>query len=160
MEKSNFERLIALADEAFDYRTDPDQIEVTDEQRAKLLALHPATMTAYNTPQGPGAWLMIIPTTRAVMERFIKNEISEKQLLEDTEPGDVFETIYLCSALVLEEYRRKGITEQLTLEAIAAIRKEHNIQALYVWPFSDGGDKLAGKVAAEMGLPLYKRADR
>lgn len=157
MEKSNFERLIELADEAFDYRSDPDQIEVTDEQREKLLALHPATMTAYNTPQGPAAWLMMIPTTYAVMEQFLKGDITEKQLLEVTNPGDKFEAIYLCSALVLEEYRRKGITEQLTLDAIAAMSKAHDIKALYVWPFSQGGDKLAEKAAARVGLSLYKR---
>lgn len=157
MALSNFERLIAMADEAFDYRTDPDQIEVTDEQREKLLALHPSTMTAYNTPQGPAAWLMVIPTTTEVMEQFIKGEITEKQLLQLTSPEDKFEAIYLCSALVLEEYRRKGITEKLTLDAIAAMRREHGIKALYVWPFSDGGDKLAEKVAREVGLPLYKR---
>ena len=156
--KSNFERLIALADEAFDYRSDPDQIEMTDEQREKFMAIHPATMQAENNENGPVAWLLVLPTTLPLMERFVKHEISEKELLELTPVGVPYEAIYLCSALVLEEYRRKGITLRLTLKAIDEIRSNNPIQALFVWPFSEGGDHTAEKVATIAGLPLISRA--
>lgn len=157
MAQSNFERLIQLADEAFDYRSDPDQIEMTDEQRSKLIAIHPATLQAENNEGGPVAWLLVLPTTLQLMERFVKHEISEKELLDLTPIGVPYQAIYLCSALVLEEYRRKGITMRLTLKAIAEISKNNPVEALFVWPFSDGGDKVAEKVAATLKLPLMTR---
>jgi hypothetical protein len=58
---------------------------------------------------------------------------------------------------VLEEYRRKGITQNLTLTAIDMIRLEHPITNLFVWPFSDEGDKSAQRIADICGLPLVKR---
>lgn len=157
MAKSNFERLIALADEAFGYRDDPDQIEMNDEQRAKFAAIHPATMSAENNEDGPVAWLLLLPTTQELMNMFIQAKISEKQLLEMTPLSGSYDAIYLCSALVLEEYRRKGITERLGLKALAEIAKTHPIKTLFVWPFSDAGDEAARKIAARAGLPLLKR---
>lgn len=157
MAKSNYERLIELADEVFDYRDDPDQIEMTPEQREKFMVIHPATMSAENTADGPVAWLLLLPTTYELMEEFVKGELSEKKLLELTPVGVKYDAIYLCSALVLEEYRRKGITESLALEAYKQISALHPIRALFVWPFSDAGDKSADHIAAKIGLPLFKR---
>ena len=158
MALSNFERLIQLADEAFDYREDPDQIGMNEEQRSKLLAIHPATMQAENNENGPVAWLLVVPTTYDLMRQFIEHNISEKQLLEMTPVGVPYDAIYLCSALVLEEYRRKGIAEKLTLKAIDEISNSNPISTIFVWPFSDGGDKVAEKVARETKLPLLTRS--
>ena len=38
-------RLIRLAEETFDARNDPEQLSMTEEDRARLLALHPATLS-------------------------------------------------------------------------------------------------------------------
>lgn len=149
-----------LADDVFSYRTDPDQINVTDKERKKLEQIHPSTLSEYNEGDGPIAWILAIPTTAEVMNRFVNNTISERELLEQTNPGDKYTAIYLCSALVLEECRHKGIAKKLSLDAIAAMNKENTIQALYVWPFTDGGDKLSEAIAREAGLPLLKRMDK
>ncbi len=159
MTLSKFERMLQLADEAFEYRSDPGQISVDEEQRERLEQIHPATLSEYNEGDGPIAWVMVIPTRAAIMQQFINHEITELQLLQLTQPGDDYDTIYLCSAMVLEEYRRKGIAMQLTLKAIADIRKEHNMQTLFVWPFSEGGDSLSMLIAEQLGLPLLKRVD-
>ena len=159
MPQSNFERMIQLADEVFSYRTDPDQISVTEKEREKLEQISQATLSEYNEGDGPIAWIMLIPTTTKVMQDFITHMISERQLLEQTLPGEKYDAIYLCSALVLEEYRHKGIALKLTLDAIRTIQKDHEIKALYVWPFTDGGDKLADVTAERVGLPLFKRED-
>lgn len=159
MALSNFERMIQLADVVFSYRSDPDQISVTEKEREQLEAIHPSTLSEYNEGNGPIAWIMMIPTTTEVMQQFISHNISEHQLLEQTKLGSSYSAIYLCSALVLEEYRHKGISLKLCLDAISAISQEHDITALYVWPFTEGGDKLAEVIAAKAGLPLLKRAE-
>src|ERR1051326_4376820 len=113
--KPNFERMLQLAGEVFDARHDPDQLQMTDGDREKLQRLHPSTMTEFADANGPVVWILLIPTTIAVMEDFLAGKISESDLLKKTKPGEKFESIYLCSAMVLEEYRKKGLAKKLCL---------------------------------------------
>jgi len=146
-----------LVTEFFDTRNDPDQISVTPQDRAKLESIHPATLSEYTDGDGPVVWIMLIPTTKAIMDRFITGTITEQQLLNETKPGTVYDTIYLCSASVLPEYRRKGLAKKVTIDAINSIREDHPIIALFYWPFSDDGRKLARSIARETGLPLFEK---
>jgi hypothetical protein len=157
MALSNFERLIRLADEVFAVKSDPSQLDVNPEVRARLLKIHPNTLSEYNEGNGPVAWLLLIPTTLNLMNRFLCKEISEKELFEQTPLNTKYETIYLCSALVLEEYRRKGLTQNLALSAIENIRKTHPLKAAFVWAFSPEGDLAAETIALLAKLPLHKR---
>jgi hypothetical protein len=155
--KKNLQRMIALVTEFFDTRNDPDQISVSEEQRTLLEAIHPDTMSEYANEDGPVVWILMIPTTSNVMQRFLKGDISEKQLLLETHPGDTFDTIYLCSAYVLPEFRRKGLAKKVALKAIANMRKDHPINALFYWPFSEDGKASAQALAKQLGLPLYEK---
>ncbi len=153
----NLNRMIQLVTEFFDTRNDPDQISVTPHDRAKLESIHPATMSEFVEGDGPVVWIMLIPTTKAIMDRFITGAITEQQLLNETNPGMVYDTIYLCSASVLPEYRRKGLAKKITIDAINAIRKDHPITTLFYWPFSDDGRNLAQSISEETGLPLFEK---
>ena len=157
MALSNFERLIQLADEVFAVKNDPSQLDVNQEVLDRLKRLHPASISEYNDGNGPVAWVLLIPTTLDLMNRFLKSEISEKELFDQTPLDTTYEAVYLCSALVLEEYRRKGITKQLVLKAIENIRMDHPLKALFVWAFSPEGDLAAETIARLASLPLYKR---
>lgn len=154
---SNFERLIQLADEVFAVKSDPSQLDVNQEVLERLKNIHPNTISEYNEGNGPVAWVLLIPTTNDLMNRFLKSEISEKELFELTPPNTTYEAVYLCSALVLEEFRRRGITKQLCIGAIENIRKKHPIKAVFVWAFSPEGDLAAETIARLASLPLYKR---
>jgi GNAT superfamily N-acetyltransferase len=157
--KDNFQRLVQLADEVFAYKDDPDQLNVNPRVLDKLHQMHPLTLSDYSDEGGPVVWLLVIPTTTALMHRFLIKEISEKELFELTPLNIKYDALYLCSALVLEEYRRKGITLRLLLEAIEAIKRDHPLESLFVWPFTKEGNKLAEKVAQLTQMPLYKRLD-
>jgi ribosomal protein S18 acetylase RimI-like enzyme len=159
MALSNFERMLRLAGDVFDVKNDPSQLDVNEKVMKRLLRLHPATMSEYNDGKGPVVWILVIPTSLDLMNRFLNKKITEQEILDLTRPDTSYEAIYLCSALVLEEYRRKGIARKLTLEAIESIRKKHPIQSLFVWPFSTGGDALAKSIASLTGLPLKVRKD-
>jgi GNAT superfamily N-acetyltransferase len=154
---SNFERLIQLADEVFAVKSDPTQLDVNQKVLERLHKIHPATVSEYDDGNGPVAWVLLIPTTLDLMNRFLETEISEEALFELTPLNAKYEAIYLCSALVLEEYRRKGITKQLCINAIESIRKEHPLNAAFVWAFSKEGDRAAETIARLAGLPLFKR---
>ena len=123
----------------------------------RLRMLHPATISEYDDGNGPVAWIILIPTTLDLMRSFVQGNISEKDLFAMTMPGKQYDAIYLCSAMVLKEYRRKGFAKRLTLAAIDAIRKDHPIQALFVWAFSKAGDLGSENMAVLTSLPLYKR---
>lgn len=154
---SNYQRLINLAEEVFSVKSDPNQLDVNQEVIERLKRIHPATVSEFSDENGPVAWLLVIPTIPDLMNRFLAMEISEKELFELTPLNSVYEAVYLCSALVLEEYRRKGIAKQLALKAIADISKDHPINALFVWAFSKEGDLAAEALARLTGLPLYRR---
>ena len=157
MALSNFERLIQLADEVFAVKSDPSQLDVNQEVLERLYQLHPATVSEYNEGNGPVAWVLLIPTTLDLMNKFLENKISEKELFNLTPLDTKYEAVYLCSALVLDEYRRKGITKKLALNAIEDMRKEHPLKVAFVWAFSPEGDLVAETIAHQASLPLYKR---
>jgi ribosomal protein S18 acetylase RimI-like enzyme len=157
MPLSNFERLIRLAEEVFAVKSDPSQLDVNQQVIEHLIKIHPATVSEYRVKDGPAAWLLVIPTTTDLMNRFLAHKISEKELYELTPMDTTYEALYLCSALVLEEYRRQGITRKLALDAIASIRKDHPLKALFAWSFSREGELAAENIAMLAGLPLFNR---
>jgi hypothetical protein len=151
---NNFEKMMQIIDETFATRNDPGQIQVTNAQRKKLAQIHPATLSQVANEDGPLIWVLLIPTTKDIMEAFISGKISEKELLAQTKVDDPYDCIYLCSASTLPEARGKGQTKAVCINAIKEISKEHKIDTLFVWPFSEEGGKLAEKIARELGLPL------
>jgi GNAT superfamily N-acetyltransferase len=159
MPLSNFERMIQLADEVFASKSDPNQLDINEEVIDHLRAIHPATVSEYDDGSGPVAWILLIPTTTELMNQFVKGGISEKKLYELTPLNTKYEALYLCSAMVLEEYRRKGIAKQLTLAALESIRKDHPIKSLFVWTFSKEGLLGAKALAQLTSLPLQRRIE-
>jgi GNAT superfamily N-acetyltransferase len=157
MSKSNFERMLQLADEVFAVKNDSTQLDVNQEVLERLRKIHPATVSEYDDGNGPVAWVLLLPTTLDLMHQFLDTTISEKELFDRTSLDIKYDALYLCSALVLEEYRRKGIAKRLTMEAIENIRKDHPLKALFVWTFSKEGDLGAEALARYTSLPLYKR---
>ncbi len=156
---SNYERMIQIAEEVFAAKNDPEQLNVDENVIKQLQNLHPAAVTEYNEGKGPVVWVLLIPTTIKLMNKFIKKEITEKQLLDLTPLHSEYDALYLCSVMTLPEYRNKGLTKRLILEAIEKINSSHAIQTLFVWPFTEQGEFLAKAIAAEVSLPLYKRPE-
>ena len=154
---SNFERMIQLAGEVFAVQNDPDQLDVDEEVMEKLHRLHPATLSEHVEGDGPVVWILLIPTTVDLMNRFVKAEISETELLDKTPLNAKYEALYLCSALVLPEFRNKGLATKVGFEAIHQIRADHPIKYLFTWSFSTEGAELAKKAAKMGGLKLLER---
>jgi GNAT superfamily N-acetyltransferase len=154
---TTFDRMLRLAEEFFEAKNDPDQLNVTPEVLERLRKLHPATLSEELVEGGTVAWVLLIPTTTEVRDRFNAGAITESELLDATSADGAYDSIYLCSALVLPEYRHRGIARRLALAAIAAIRADHPIRSLFYWKFSHEGSRLAEFLASETGLPLFER---
>ena len=136
---------------------DPEQLVVDAAIMEQLRGIHPAALSEAHDEDGPFAWVIVIPTTHEAMERFIIGEIGERQLLTMHPAGSQRAAVYLCSALVLPEYRGKGVARQLTIDAINVMQHDYDITDLYVWAFSLRGRKLAESVALSCRLPLHER---
>lgn len=156
---SNFERMMNLVNEVFDTRSDPSQLQVDEAVISKLQLLHPATLSEFDDGNGPAIWILLIPTSIATMHLFLEGKIDENKLLSDTKPGQKFEAVYLCSATVLPEYRRKGMAMKLCVKAIVEMQESNPIQALYVWPFTNEGLQLSKRIAEQTGLELFIKAE-
>ncbi len=159
MSESNYEIMIQLAELVFDTKSNPDQLDVDEKVIERLLRIHPSTVSEYDDGNGPVVWILVLPTTSVLMKLFLSREISEKELFYTTPIEANFDAIYLCSAMVLEEYRGKGLARKMTLEAVENIRKDHPIKDLFVWAFSKEGDGLAERIAQLASLPLSKLVD-
>ena len=157
MSLSYLERMIHLADEVFASKNDPDQLDVNPSVLEHLQQIHPSTVCQLDEGHGPVAWILLIPTTSDLMNRFLNHEISEKELYEQTTLNTSYDALYLCSAMVLDEFRRKGIARRLTVEAVEKIREDHPIKSLFVWTFSREGLLSAEALAQIVSLPLYQR---
>ena len=160
MRSRNLQRMIQLADEFFETRSDPDQISVTEETMEKLRRIHPDSLSEETDEDGPIAWVLVIPTTHGLMVTFVAAAINERDLLEGTPVGGIYDALYLCSALVLPECRGKGIAKRLAVRAVRSVQAGHPIRSLFYWAFSAEGEKLASSVARETGLPLYRRGSQ
>ena len=154
---TNLERMIRLADEFFATKSDSSQLSVTEEDREKLQRLPPPPLSQQIEGDGPVAWILLIPTTEDLMEGFLTKGINEQELLNLTPQGAKYDAVYLCSALVLPEFRGKGIAKRVASDAIREIQKSHPIRSLFFWEFSPEGGSLADAVARETGLPVLKR---
>ena len=157
MPKNNLERMIQLAEEFFATKDDPSQISINRKIMLKLERIHPSTMMEKKTSKGPIAWILVIPTMHKLMEQFVARKINERELLDKTPLRVKYDSIYLCSALVLPEYRGRGLAKSLMIKAIKSIQKDHPINCLFYWAFSKEGKNLASSVAKEFSLSLFKR---
>jgi hypothetical protein len=149
--------MMEIIDKVFETRDDPDQLQVTRAQQKKLALIHPATLSELSDENGPVIWVLLVPTTTEIMNDFLSGRIPEKAIVEKTRPHDSYDCIYLCSATTLPEYRGKGKTKALCLEAIRSISNDHPIRNLFVWPFTTEGDQLAAAVARETDLTLFSK---
>jgi GNAT superfamily N-acetyltransferase len=152
--------MIEMAGEVFDAHHDNQQLQVDEDVIEQLHKLHPSCVTELDEGEGPVLWILLIPTTEQLMNDFVNEKISEKELLDKTPLDIKYDALYLCSAMVLPEYRRKGLAKKLGLQAIENIRKTNPIKTLFVWTFSKEGDKLAELTSLSTGLKLLQRKSR
>ncbi len=153
----NFGRMIQLAMDTFAVHNDPDQLDVDEKIIQQLEQLHPDAVSELANEDGPVIWVLLIPTTHELMNEFINKKITETEFLDRTKPGLMYDALYLCSAMTLPEFRGKGATKKIALEAIRSIRSLHPIKTLFVWNFSGEGAALANSIAQHEGLPLLER---
>jgi hypothetical protein len=153
----NEARMYDLIEAVFNTDNDPTQLRFNESDIEKLVTLSPHTLQEASNEDGPYAWVSVFPTSLNLMNQFMTGLIDERQLFDRTTEETSNEVVYLCSAIVLPEFRSQGIALKLTVQAIEALKLAYPIRSALVWPFTDNGLRLAEKAAETCGLTLEVR---
>lgn len=157
MNRDVFEKALELSEAFFGTKKDPEQIPVTQASADKLQSIHPNTIRYQLDERGdPIAWVVVIPTSTETMQKFTSGSISERELLDVAAEERSFEALYLCSAFVLPEYRRKGYAKQLLLDGIRELSGGRDLP-LYAWVYSEAGERLVDAVSQTLGRQVARR---
>ena len=156
MNEKILQKMLTIAEHFFGTENDPQQIPITMESFNKLQTLHPNTIIYKAKNNNPISWAVTLPTQKKLMEKFLKGEITENNLLKMTKKQDIYDTLYICAAFTLPEYRRKWLALQMLKEAITKIpyKKENQI---FTWIFSEEWEKMIDTLEKEMNVKIIRK---
>ena len=151
------QKMDLIAEQIFGTYHDPEQISVTKESGVKLEKLTPHWIEYEVDSKGdPIAWVVVLPTSKELADKFLSKEITEKQLLDLTNSQDVYSAIYLCAAITIPKYQLQGLARKLFVKAINKIPKTPDY-ILFAWPIGDGGQAVAERVGEDLGRDIRIR---
>lgn len=127
-----------LAEEAFDVRNDPKQLDVDESVISRFVQIDPAAVSELANEDGPYCWILLIPTWLSWWLNSWKVRF-QKRIVQRTPVGGKYESNRSVFGHAAKEFRHRGIAGLLALDAIAQIRSRHHIRTLFVWPFSEEG---------------------
>ena len=147
------EEMRTIAEKYFGTLDDPEQIPINKASADKLMKLDPHSVTYRLVDGHPVSWVIVLPTSRTLAQDFVAGKISEHELFDRTEPQEIYDALYFCSAFTILEYRRQGLAAALNREAYNKI--PHTEDCYYCcWPFSVEGERLAKEMANKWGIDL------
>lgn len=157
-EEAPFEKMGSITEKFFGTYTDQEQIPITIESRKKLKNLSKYGLNcALDSDGNPVSWVVVVPTSVALMDQFIKGEINEREMFDRSLPSHRYEAIYLCSAFTIPEYRKKGIAKVLMLQSIHEFQKTNPEIKIFAWVWSEDGKKLINSLDENIGNKIELR---
>ncbi|AKM84183.1 TPA: hypothetical protein DCZ46_04090 [Candidatus Campbellbacteria bacterium] len=148
-----------IAESIFKSAEDPNQMPINEESRKKLKKLSDDSLLyKIDEKENLISWVVTIPTSTEIMDKFLAKEINEKELFEQTKPNTEYDALYLCAIVTAPEYRNKGYAKEMTLEAISRFEKTKDLK-VFAWPTSKEGLNLARNLEKETGRKIYLRID-
>jgi len=158
-DKELMNTLVVATDEIFHTESDDTQIPASQESREKFFALDSHCLAVDVDDAGePRGHVLLIPTQRALVERFLKSEITEKEMFDLTQKSDSYDALYLCSALTMPKYRRRGVALNLLTTTVEKFTSRYPIDLIFAWPYSDEGMKLGRALEASTGRKVVFKA--
>lgn len=145
------------AEKIFGTEKDPNQMPVNEESVKKLDAIYSGWLeTKLNENNEPISWSVVMPTQKSLADKFLDNEITEKEILELTKPQAQYDALYLVSVITIPDHRNRGLASELLLNAI---KKSPIIDdaLIFAWPTSLEGKSLTKKVSSFLNREIKFR---
>jgi hypothetical protein len=155
--KEILDQLEQVAEEYFDTSHHQDQMPVNEETQRKLSSLTPYWVQ-YATSDGIKviSSIVVVPTQKELALKFVNKEISEKQLMDLSQPAEKYSALYLCSGITLPEYRRQGLVKKLFQETIKYIPLTKDA-LFFAWPTTELGNQVVEHERLESEIPILIR---
>jgi hypothetical protein len=148
---SQVQKTLEIAEEFYGTSIDPEQIPINKESFDKLMSLHQEAIKLKADADGnPISWVVVVPTSKETMESFLEDKSTEKELFDRAVIEKKFESLYLCSAFTVPEYRNKRLATELLLDSIKEFASDNSVQ-LYAWVYSKEGEGLVNQLREQLG---------
>jgi hypothetical protein len=149
--------MMELAEDVFDARNDPEQLDVNEEVIKRFQLIHPASVSEYNEGDGPIAWVLLLPTTLVLMNQFLERRSTKKNCFT-RHPCTFLTKRFTC----VPPWCSMNIAGRALLNAwlwmlLTGSGKDHTITCLFYWSFTEEGDFAAKSLAKACELPLLLR---
>ena len=146
-----------IAEQFYGTETHPDHIPINADSAAKLDSISTIWFNCALDEKGePISWVVLIPTSHDLMQAFVSGTITERQLFDATATETPQEALYLCSALTIPAYRRKGLAMKLMLEAVETFEAT-GPKELFAWPYSPEGEQMIKTMSERLKRKIYIR---
>lgn len=153
MDKKIFDKMREIAEKFFKTANDPNQIPIGEESLRKFQKLHPKTIIYRTENNEPISWVVVLPTSNELADKFLRGEINEWELLDMTRPQRQYEALYFCAAFTIPEYRKKGFIIEMLKEAIDTIPHIKDVR-IFTWPYSQEGRLLIEKLERVLDIKI------
>jgi hypothetical protein len=149
-------QILNQVEEFFKSQEDPAQVPVVRESFDKLLYLDEGDIVIRTEENGDliGS-LAVFPTTKTLAEKFLKGEITEKELFNATEKMEHPEALYLLSCIIAPPYRRQGYALSMTREIAEYFLEKNKDIFVFAWPYTPEGLSLIRAIESGCGLPVH-----
>ena len=159
--KKDWDKSARLAEDYFHTETKPDEISISKENKEFILEYIPDCNNIIRAGKKVIGSTFIIPCNKDLMKKFLTKKISEKDLFEEVKKKITyknFDTIYLCSSFLKEEYRGRGLAIEGRKKSIHKILQGRRIKPiLFSWPQTKEGEKSVKRLASLLGYELKLR---
>ena len=150
------EKTRIIAEQYYGTAQDQNQIPITKASQQKLRQLHPSAVLFQLIDGEPVSWIVVVPTTRILAEQFVRGEITEKNLFDQTVPSERYEALYFCSVFTVPDHQRKGYATALLQQAIADIPLTKD-PYFFGWTFSAEGAAMHQALTKKFGITVHLR---
>ncbi|HVY01836.1 MAG TPA: hypothetical protein VHA12_03675 [Candidatus Nanoarchaeia archaeon] len=160
--RKDFDITSKMSEDFFGMTTDSEQFQASEENKDFLFKHLKNFVNIIRFNKEVIGYSFIIPSNKKLMSLFLKGKITESELFDRVKSEKInennFDCLYLCSAIIKEEHRGKGLSiEGFKKLIVNLIKIRGNVKPdLFFWEYSKEGSIVAKKISEHFGFNLFK----
>lgn len=156
--RKDFYDAVKLHVEEFEVESDFEQIQEEDVPYEKLIKNDCEEECILKDHDVVIGSTFVILTSIDIMNLFLQGKITERELLFESRKIKSYNSIYLCSSIIIQEYRRFGLIFEAGKILLKKIIEKNNFNpVIFGWTFSEAGSNLLKKTAKHFNLEYFEK---